>query len=40
VQRSEVRLAEGPFRQTGEHIATVHLHTDVNAEVTVIVEAE
>ena len=40
VERSEVRLPEGAYRQTGEYTVNVHLHTDVNAEVTVIVEAE
>jgi large subunit ribosomal protein L9 len=40
IERSEVRLPEGSLRHTGEHVVNVHLHTDVNAEVTVIVEAE
>ncbi len=40
VERSEVRLPEGAFRQTGEYNVRLHLHTDVNAEVTVVVEAE
>ncbi len=40
VERSEVRLPEGAFRQIGEYTVPLHLHTDVNAEITVIVEAE
>jgi len=40
VERSEVRLPEGAFRQIGEYTVALHLHTDVNAEVTVTVEAE
>ena len=30
VQRSEVRLPDGPLRETGEFTVEVHLHTDVN----------
>ena len=40
VERSEVRLPEGAFRQVGEYSVPVHLHTDVNVEITVVVEAE
>jgi large subunit ribosomal protein L9 len=40
LERSEVRLPEGAFRQIGEYTVPLHLHTDVNAEVTVIIEAE
>jgi len=38
--RSEIRLPEGPIRVIGEHTIEVHLHTDVNVEVPVVVEAE
>jgi large subunit ribosomal protein L9 len=38
--RSEIRLPEGPIRVVGEHTIEIHLHTDVNVEVPVIVEAE
>lgn len=38
--RSEIRLPEGPIRVVGEHTIEVHLHTDVNVEVPVVVEAE
>ena len=40
VQRSEVRLPEGAFRQLGEYSVLVHLHTDVNTEITLVIEAE
>lgn len=40
VERSEVRLPEGAFRQIGEYPVMVHLHTDVNAEITLVIESE
>ena len=40
VERSEVRLPEGAFRQLGEYQVLVHLHTDVNTEITLVIEAE
>ena len=40
VERSEVRLPEGPIRIAGEHKVDLHLHTDVNVQLTVIVEGE
>ncbi len=40
VERSEVRLPEGAFRQMGEYSVLVHLHTDVNTEITLVIEAE
>jgi large subunit ribosomal protein L9 len=39
VERSEVRLADGPLRIVGEHKVELHLHTDVNVELTVIIES-
>jgi len=39
VERSEVRLPEGPIRVVGEHKVELHLHTDVDTEITVLVEA-
>ena len=39
VNRSEVRLPYGTIRQTGEYDVTVHLHTDVEATVKLIVVA-
>ncbi len=39
VERQRVHLDE-PIRTLGEHKVSVRLHRDVNAEVTVVVEAE
>ena len=35
VEKKEIRLPEGPLRNVGEHPVTLHLHTDVDAEVIV-----
>ena len=35
VQRSEVRLSDGPLRMVGEHEIELHLHTDVSVPVVV-----
>ena len=40
IERHEVRLPEGAFRQVGEYQVDIHLHTDVNTEITLVVEAE
>lgn len=40
VKRSEVRLPDGPIRALGDHAVEVHLHTDVNATITISVVAE
>jgi large subunit ribosomal protein L9 len=40
VQRSEVRMPDGPFHEVGEFAIGVHLHTEINVEVTVKVVAE
>jgi large subunit ribosomal protein L9 len=40
VNRSEVRLPAGPIRAVGEHQVTLHLHTDVEVTITVIIVAE
>ena len=39
VQRSEVRMPEGPIHELGDYQIGVHLHPEVNAEVTVRVVA-
>ena len=39
IERSEIRLREGPLRVAGEHHVDLHLHTDVNVELTVVIEA-
>ena len=40
VERKEVRMPQGPIRVAGEHKVEIHLHTDVNVEVTITVVAE
>lgn len=40
VSRSEVRMPEGVFHATGEYEVTIHLHSDVNAEINVVIVAE
>jgi large subunit ribosomal protein L9 len=38
IERSEIRMAEGPLRSVGMHSVDFHLHTDVNVTVTVFVD--
>jgi large subunit ribosomal protein L9 len=38
IERSEVRMPEGPLRSVGEHSVDFHLHSDVNVAVTVFVD--
>ncbi len=40
VERSEVRLPEGPLRVDGEHHIELHFRTDVNVTLTVVVESD
>ncbi|HZF17645.1 MAG TPA: 50S ribosomal protein L9 [Steroidobacteraceae bacterium] len=40
VERSEVRLPSGPIRVVGDHVVTLHLHTDVNIDLPITVVAE
>ncbi|MEG2805522.1 50S ribosomal protein L9 [Stenotrophomonas sp.] len=40
LEKSEVILGEGAFRNVGEYEVTVHLHADVETTVKVVVEAE
>lgn len=40
VARHEIRLPGGAFRQTGSYQVEIHLHPDVDAQLTVSVEAE
>jgi large subunit ribosomal protein L9 len=40
VERREVRLPEGPIRMAGEYDVTVHLHSDVDAVVHMVVVGE
>jgi large subunit ribosomal protein L9 len=39
VERSEIRLPDGPLRVVGDHQIELHLHTDVNVELKVVIEA-
>lgn len=38
VERGAIRLPDGPIRVAGEYTIEVHLHVDIDAELTVIVE--
>jgi large subunit ribosomal protein L9 len=40
VEKHEVRLPMGAYRQTGEYDVLLHLHTDVNVTVKLVIEAE
>lgn len=40
IERSEIRLPEGPLRVVGEHAIEIHLHADVNIEVRVVLEGQ
>jgi len=40
IERAEVRLPGGPIRMVGEHIITLHLHSDIDVEVPLTVIAE
>jgi large subunit ribosomal protein L9 len=39
VERSEIRMPDGPFHELGEFTIGVHLHSDVNVDVAVRVVA-
>jgi large subunit ribosomal protein L9 len=39
IQRSEVRMPDGPIHELGEFVIGIHLHSELNAEVTVRVVA-
>ncbi|MCP4300080.1 MAG: 50S ribosomal protein L9 [Gammaproteobacteria bacterium] len=41
IERAEVRMPDGPIHELGEFVVGIHLHSEVNAEVTVrVVPAE
>lgn len=40
VERAEVRMPNGPIRQAGEHVVQLHLHTDVNVDLPVVIIGE
>ena len=40
VSRSEVRLPNGPLRMVGEHVVVLHLHTDIDVQLPVVITGE
>lgn len=40
VEKKEIRMPDGPLRNIGEHPIVLHLHTDVDSQVTVVVVGE
>jgi large subunit ribosomal protein L9 len=40
VEKKEIRMPEGPIRTLGEFTIGLHLHTDINVDIVVTVEAE
>ncbi len=40
VEKSQVRMPNGPLKTTGEHVVLVALHTDVVIDVTIVVVGE
>lgn len=40
LERNEVRLPEGAYRTVGEYDVTLHLHTDVDATIKLVITAE
>ena len=40
IERAEVRLPGGPIRMVGEHVITLHLHSDIDVEVPLTIIAE
>jgi large subunit ribosomal protein L9 len=40
VERSEVRMPNGPLRMVGDHSVGLHLHADVDIPLTVLIVAE
>jgi len=40
VERSEIRLPDGPLRVVGEHAVELHLHSDVGVQIKVVIEAD
>jgi large subunit ribosomal protein L9 len=40
VARAEVRLPTGPLRMVGDHVITLHLHTDIDVQLPEVITAE
>ena len=40
IVKSEIRMPDGPLKNTGEHLISLNLHQDVNLEIKVVVIGE
>ncbi|HUV22692.1 MAG: 50S ribosomal protein L9 [Gammaproteobacteria bacterium] len=40
VEKSEIRMPEGALRVVGEHLVDIHLYTDIDTQVTVVIIGE
>ncbi len=40
IERSEIRMPDGPIRVAGEHAVDIHLHSDITVPITVVVAGE
>jgi large subunit ribosomal protein L9 len=40
LERSEVRMPNGPIRLAGEHVVQIHLHSDLTVDLQVVVVGE
>jgi large subunit ribosomal protein L9 len=40
VARAEVRLPNGPLRMVGDHAVVLHLHTDIDVQLPVVITGE
>jgi len=40
VERSEVRMPNGPLRTVGDHVVNLHLHADIDVSLAVTIVAE
>lgn len=40
VTRTEIRLSDGAFRAVGEYDVNIHLHTDVDVSIKLVIESE
>ena len=40
IEKREIRLPEGALRAVGEYEVTIHLHSDVNADIKVVIVPE
>ncbi|MFT4799292.1 MAG: large subunit ribosomal protein L9, partial [Candidatus Azotimanducaceae bacterium] len=40
IEKTEIQMPDGPLRQLGEYVIAVQLHSEVTAELKVVVIAE